>query len=294
MELNENYIDVWAHIENVTIGVIWSLAVPKAKIKANFNNLLHDHAYSEVFVALKGETLIHLDNETILLQENDAIIIPPNLFHIKEAKENSIALAVGFTCNHNNQKYFYDVYKRLRHFMVGFKPIICRNCPDFCEIIKNIIENPQKTAPYINALAFAKALLEISDLTLKQTTTLTDTHYQSDVKDVKLLTLIDDIISGRYYQNINAEEVAEKLFISRRQLDRIAKKRFGMPFYSVIIQKRVITAAELLINTDLRIEQIALNVGFNSSNSLYNAFEKHFKCTPNEFRNRNNQLNRMD
>ena len=252
---------------------------------SQFTPNLHDHSFSEVFVCIKGTVNINLTNNIITLNENDAVIIPPWLYHVKQTtSSNTIDRVLSFSIIKNSNKNCFDIHKQLKVFISGDSPIICRNCPDFCKTVNKIFERHKSETEYIAAIDFTRALLELS-LSVSKSNIINSTDTNKRIfTDVQRMALIDDLI-GRYYKSkINANDFAEMLFISRRQLDRIIKERFGRPLYSVIIERRVNTAASLLLNTNLKIEQIALSVGFNSSNSLYKAFDKHFCCTPNEYR----------
>lgn len=248
---------------------------------------LHDHSFSEVFVCIKGTVKINLTGETIILNENDAAIIPPRLFHTKQVNKNAVDAVLSFTLIKNSNKNCFDIYKQLKDFVSAESPIIYRNCPDFCKTVKKITENTKSQAECIAAIDFTKALLELSFSVSKANTLSSTKINKNKFTDVQRMVLIDDLMGSYYLSNISANDFAKKLFISRRQFDRIIRERFGKPFYAVIIEKRVNAAASFLLNTNLRIEQIALSVGFNSSNSLYKAFESHFSCTPNEYRNKN-------
>ncbi len=95
---------------------------------------------------------------------------------------------------------------------------------------------------------------------------------------------LDNLIDSEYTKKWNTADVANRLFLSPRQLDRIALKRYGKTLHQVIVDKRIKTAESLLINTDMTIEKIAITVGFNSSVGFYREFVKRYDMTPAKYR----------
>lgn len=110
---------------------------------------------------------------------------------------------------------------------------------------------------------------------------LPDTFSQSDLSRIKLL---EQIIATDFTEKLTADVIAEKLFISPRQLDRIAKKRYGKSVRSLIIEKRIDTAAELLRTTNMPAEKIGITVGFGSKAGFLREFTKKHGMSPVVYR----------
>ncbi|MEJ5263393.1 MAG: two-component regulator propeller domain-containing protein [Ignavibacterium sp.] len=84
--------------------------------------------------------------------------------------------------------------------------------------------------------------------------------------------------------NFDSEKLAQKLAISRSQLNRKIKAITGKGPGEFIRDVRMKKAAQLIIENKLSITQIALEVGFASPAQFTRAFKKHFGCLPSEFR----------
>ncbi|MBR4079037.1 MAG: helix-turn-helix transcriptional regulator [Christensenellaceae bacterium] len=102
--------------------------------------------------------------------------------------------------------------------------------------------------------------------------------------DVKRLAELEYIIDAQFMTKLNREAVAEKLFISTRQLDRICKKRYGKTFHEQLTERRMATAIAMLKDTDMTAEEISHAVGFLSSSNFYKAFTEKFEMTPYQYR----------
>ena len=54
-------------------------------------------------------------------------------------------------------------------------------------------------------------------------------------------------------------EIAEKLHVSPRQLDRIARKHLGQSFHQAIMARRITAAEKMLLTTDMTAEKICFS-----------------------------------
>lgn len=282
---NQNkYYEFDGNVENLTIRIAVNLKDKELNNSTTPKLNLHTHSFSEIFVCNEGELSIKLSNNIVKLNKNSAIIIQPYLSHIKLPSENSQDSVISFTLIRNTNKSANDLYSKLNFYTYCNNYIILENCPELCETVYEIANINKSENAYLKALKFALDLTNCTEKlnTLNNVTTNNKKH--TDFSELQRMMKLDDIVNDFKNSNLNINDIARNLFISRRQLDRISLKRYGKPLYSEIINNRVKAAAKELLETENRIEQIALMVGFNSSNSLYNAFEKKYGLTPNEFR----------
>ena len=110
-------------------------------------------------------------------------------------------------------------------------------------------------------------------------------EYLSD-RDINRIASLEYIIDSQFMTSIDRQKIAEQLFISTRQLDRICKKRYDMTFRERVIHCRIISAAQMLLDTDQTAEVIAHTVGFASKTSFYKEFQKKYGITPLQYRHR--------
>lgn len=95
-----------------------------------------------------------------------------------------------------------------------------------------------------------------------------------------------EVISERYAEKLNPEELSQKVFISPQYLSRLFKRFFGETTYAYLQGFRLMKAKELLINQKkLPIKEIAFLTGFSNDSYFIATFRKETGYTPNEFRN---------
>ena len=94
-----------------------------------------------------------------------------------------------------------------------------------------------------------------------------------------------NIFQQTFMNEINISYIADKFFVTRVHLMRTFKKETGTTINDVIISKRFEEACHLLKHSNLPVTEIALMVGFNSSQHFSRLFNKKFGMTPKTYRN---------
>ena len=95
---------------------------------------------------------------------------------------------------------------------------------------------------------------------------------------------IEYIVNKYYMYDISAAFIAEKLFLSEKQVNRIVKKLYNQTFGQKITALRMKVASQYLAETSMTVSEIAGRVGYTSLCGFYSAFRKYCGCTPGEFR----------
>lgn len=86
-------------------------------------------------------------------------------------------------------------------------------------------------------------------------------------------------------EKLTLEELAKKCFYNSSYFSRLFKERYGVTVTEYINQSRLEKAMELLEQTDLPVEQIALRAGFGRKASFYGSFKARTGLTPQDYRN---------
>lgn len=107
--------------------------------------------------------------------------------------------------------------------------------------------------------------------------------YKNESLSVRILQYIGE----NFMNQIDINQVANEFFLNRVHLMRKFKKETGITINEAITLKRLEEACILLKNSYLTITDIALMVGFNSSQYFTNVFTKKFGMTPKTYRSNN-------
>ena len=82
----------------------------------------------------------------------------------------------------------------------------------------------------------------------------------------------------------SVEQLAARLGVSDRHVRRIFEAQFGVSPVQYLQTRRLLTAKQLLADTDLPITQVALISGFGSVRRFNAAFVAHYKLNPTQLR----------
>lgn len=85
-------------------------------------------------------------------------------------------------------------------------------------------------------------------------------------------------------RDFSLKSLAKELGFSSSHLSVILKKEFGMPFQDYLIQERMKKAKLLLLTTDLKIYEIAEQVGFEDISYFSQRFKQVVGLTPRQFK----------
>lgn len=97
---------------------------------------------------------------------------------------------------------------------------------------------------------------------------------------------IKSYVDRNFHENLNLKQIAGQFYMNSAYLGQIFRKNYGLYFNEYLLQLRITEAKKLLRQTDLRIYEIAEQVGFRNADYFVTQFEKLEQSTPTEYRNR--------
>ncbi|OME46354.1 hypothetical protein BSK59_29730 [Paenibacillus odorifer] len=101
-----------------------------------------------------------------------------------------------------------------------------------------------------------------------------------------IISFVLDYLDKHYGEDINLNLVADKLNLTPGYLSSIFKEKTNINFSEYLNNLRIERAKELLVNLELRIQDIALQVGYQNVNSFIRMFKRCAGITPGEYRKR--------
>ena len=99
----------------------------------------------------------------------------------------------------------------------------------------------------------------------------------------KVLAYLD----RHFQEEISLEQLSVLTHFSTRQITRRFKETVGVSVSQYILLQRMALARNLLTSTDMKITNIATEVGFSNPSYFCEQFRRVVHCTPKEYRNRN-------
>lgn len=103
-----------------------------------------------------------------------------------------------------------------------------------------------------------------------------------------LVNLAKEYVKKEYKDwDLNIQKISEYLNYSPNYFSTVFKKETGISFMNYLMDVRLEEAKELLLTTELKSLEIALEVGFSSSNYFAYCFKKRLNISPTLYRKKN-------
>lgn len=145
-----------------------------------------------------------------------------------------------------------------------FNPIILKSR------IHNILENRRKLKGYfLNKVRFEpdKQIVESNDI--------------DEIFLEKAIKLVNDNISN---EEFSIDKLMEELYMSRSTLYRKIKSLTGLSITAFIRSVRLKKAAQLILTENMKLSQVAFEVGINDYKHFRLSFQQQFDCLPSDYK----------
>lgn len=96
------------------------------------------------------------------------------------------------------------------------------------------------------------------------------------------------IVKECYADGITLDEIAHRMHVSEAYLSKVLKKETNMTFTEIMKRHRIDQVKKLLLDTDLKLNQIAVMTGFSDPKYMSKVFKNDVGVLPNEYRRMNN------
>ena len=160
------------------------------------------------------------------------------------------------------------------------KEILFYSKNNYLDIIDSLIQNGKK-----DKFAFEKIqhLLSLFFLDLIPSN-ISITKNATSILAINYVSQIEDVLFNRFNENITIKQLAKILNLSVRQTSRIIQVYFHKPFSTLITDKKMIVACQMLSESNAKINKIVDYLNFSSESYFFRLFKKYYGCTPLKYR----------
>lgn len=258
----------------------------------------HKHDFIELSYVYSGTFVQTIGKKTITLKEGEMCLLDMNIEHsIKAAGKDDIII------NCLMRKDYFDTSLITR---LSSNDLICdflvraiyesKDYNNYCifksggnsklkDLMRDLMIEYYDRSICFNEIMDCYIVLIFSEL-LKVYQSQEEETIVLDKKDstsniVEILKYIED-----NYMEATLNSVAAKYHFHPNYLGTLIKKSTDKSFREIIHNKKLKHACSLLQNTDLSIEKILNEIGYNNQSFFYKKFKENFGITPQEYRNR--------
>lgn len=103
----------------------------------------------------------------------------------------------------------------------------------------------------------------------------------------EVVRIIKEYIDRNYNQNIRISMFTGKYFFSKEYLSKLFKSKYGCGIYTYVQEVRMQRAKDLLLNPDIKVQNISERLGYADNNYFSKAFKNYYGMSPSQFRKEN-------
>jgi len=247
---------------------------------------LHSHIFYEILYIRSGTGLQYLvGTERYLLQRGDVILVAPGVAHRPLLTDRL------------PEPYRRDVLWLSQEFMDGVgkmfpELVLMREMPALLrtagtpweEILRErfragIRETDRKSAGW-EVMVLGNTLQLLMQLNRAIADRGGGPQY---VEQPELLEEVLAWMERHLHEKITLAAASQRFFVSERKISDTFRKKMGVSFHQVLLQRRLISAKNLIIKGE-NLETVSDHVGFSDYSSFYRAFRHAFGISPRQYR----------
>ena len=246
----------------------------------------HWHAPMEIIMPLENGYTISCDRSVYDLNVNDILLIPPGVVHkchaspgrrlIFQAALSKFAILSDFNKKFSNSfpamLITADTFPEIHDRCVG--------------LMLNIMDE-YFSDDVAKEYAIASDVLKLMELALRATDNQAKAASANTTKhqmNVEIFDQIRDFTLKHCTENLSLDEISERSGFSKFYFSRAFKNYSGISYYRFLNICRINYSAELLIDPEISITEVAISSGFNSISSFIRMFKQIKGCTPTDYR----------
>ena len=217
----------------------------------------------------------------------DLTLLGPELKHLWKSEEvvsKASVVTIQFQEHFLHSKFMeYSVTKDIKKLLELSKRGISFTNPTK-DLIKKKINTIKGNGDFQSFLTFLEILHVLSiSKDYKVLSNPPSANYNQQ-RESRRITMVINFIRKNYQKEIKLSKVASMVNMSESAFSHFFKKRTSQNFTSYLLDYKLGVVTKLLIETEMSINEICYEAGFNSLSNFNRAFNKKYKITPKMFK----------
>lgn len=245
----------------------------------------HLHHHYELHYVQRGTCTLTSGGEELHVEAGQFCIFAPNRYHsIRETSADLQKMCIGFEL----PSFSADMDKRAAAILLPFSSFSyyvgsADNISNTLQKISDTVPGPQSDFFIQEELRSLLSLL-VLELAWFIGPTSEDMPDNKITLDLKRNFIIDTFFNQNFHLHDGDQILADQLYLSSRQLNRILKSLYGKSYQEKILEIRLEVSLDLLRHSSKSITEISELTGYNSPASFCYFIKKSTGMTPGEIR----------
>ncbi len=270
-------------VENIEFSAFFECFENETETTGVLDSILlktvHTHAYAELFLCFDLGIVIKTEHAEIYLNPGEILLVPPGIQHVM-LPHKSRGMSVGFSYSLLKNKSRHDFYGLINRLCKGELPrVLCQGVTPEMQLF-----NETQKSDILRVMQLLEFLLQMAEQSGNEKCKEYSAG-QNPERDLGRTSAVEMMFHTCFMTDFHAEDAARQLHLSKRQLDRVIRRRFGMSFREVMTEYRMQAACKMLTGSELCAEEIGYAVGYNNKSAFYAAFRRKYGMTPMQYRN---------
>ena len=238
--------------------------------------VVHTHFTYEVFLVTDGRLQLITENGEAVY-ERSAVIIPPRIGHYSvPSSDGSYCLLLSFE---KEDSAFENAVKN-KITSVALSDDAMFYAKKAAEKLEKGSLGDEKDAELLLTLLFNEIVEGlIPNAKSDGATQISQRH----------INAIETIVNSRLKEGVTLSEIANEVYLSKRQVSRIISKEYGCSLPELINGKRLTAAENLLRTKNISVSRVAEEVGISSDGYFYTLFKAKYGITPLQYKKLKNK-----
>jgi len=257
-------------------------------------DILHLHNYFEITHVLKGSCTFLFENEKVTLSEGDICIVSPMSGHSLPLEPGCFAVSVvvrrstfdlvfGNLLTHKDLLSLFfrnNLYESRRANYILLK---IGNDPLTNDAMRQLIYECKMMDGYANGCAINLLNLYLARALRAANNAITLYHYDGySERDFDFALVLHYIQQN--YRTVTLSSLAEAFHFSETYLSKLIRKNMNQSFTDVLRALKMSHAMDYLMNTSMKISEIADAVGYDSVDHFSRTFRRVYGTPPQEYK----------
>ncbi len=234
----------------------------------------HRDDYYMFVVLLKGSAEAAVDIRNIFLSEREGVVLAPGQVHLPKLVNGvPIAWSLFVSPEHVSP----SAQERIERYAVSTSPIIFTD--ENIEIITQLFDILNRNKDDIE---FSRII--VAAIINRFCISMQDSGSQAEDRYLTITVGFKHLLQELYVKEKRPAEYASRLNVSRVYLNEAVKAVTGISVGAFVRNHIILNAKRMLVHTDLDVNEIAENLGYEDKSYFSRLFKKETGMTPSEFR----------